>query len=167
MRAPTNEQMATIMGRVDFTRQAAMDEALHNEDGYRLQQRTHIIIGCGGVGSWLGLMLAMNGAHDKIALIDGQKLEPSNMNRIPCPPTWVGQNKAVALRRMIKFLRPQLEINVFPSHLSEDTLEWLKMLMNRSSAPIIWDCTDDARIQTKVFNYLNALRTEGYRVSFR
>ena len=144
-------ELNTVMGRIDYSRQEQMDRALRVERD--LIQHPHIIVGCGGVGFWLGIFLAMNGLENSLVLVDGDKLEATNLNRIPCPPSWIGVNKAIALRRIIKQMRPHIQVTCLPSFLSEDTLELLKKALNAHAyqAATVWDCTDDARIQTKVY----------------
>ena len=134
---------------IDYSRQADFDETF--SDSVSLNDSLHIIIGCGGVGFWLGLILAMQGVTD-FCLIEGQTIEPSNLNRLPVPLSWVGINKAVALRKIIRTVRPASKIIVFGKHLSKESLEsTTKFWCN--TPKLFWDCTDDARIQRVVFDY--------------
>lgn len=136
-------------GLIDYSRQQEFNSTFRNNmDGW-----FHAIIGCGGVGFWLGIILAMQG-YNNFTLFDGQILEPSNMNRIPVPPQWIGFKKVTALRKIIKQLRPETNIVNFPNHITEDNLDILgKMMTDNGMAFIIWDCTDDARIQRKVYDW--------------
>lgn len=139
----------TVMGHVDYARQRQMDARLGNQ---YMMNSCHVIVGCGGVGFWLALFLAMQGQRNMMTLIDGDKLEPTNLNRIPCPPSWVGINKAIALRRVIKNLRPGIEIRSVPCHVTDDTITFLeKGVQEVTHNTIVWDCTDDARVQVKIF----------------
>jgi molybdopterin/thiamine biosynthesis adenylyltransferase len=126
---------------VDYSRQEEMDNELdHNLD------RRIAVVGCGGVGSWLAILLAMTG-YRNITLRDGQKIEASNLNRLPVPQTWIGKNKAIALRKVIKYLRPDTNISVIPFHVTDEAG------FNRFLAQnvhMVYDCTDDARIQQKI-----------------
>lgn len=149
---------------IDYSRQREFDNVLNLH-----KQQTNYIIGCGGVGFWLGLILAMHG-HERFVLIDGQSIERSNLNRLPVPPTWVGINKAIALRKTIRTVRPLTSIHVVSTHITENTFDILKV--NVSGYRVIWDCTDDARIQKKIFKavgntphiHYRKLGYEGFKV---
>jgi len=141
---------------VNEDRQVAMNQALGI-----VPEEVNVIIGCGGIGFWLGLLVAMVGGR-YFVLFDGQNIDNSNLNRLPVPQTWVGQNKAVALRKMIRILRPDTVVT------TEDTLSMLEKLSSKikkeqnyysrtANVLNVWDTTDDARIQTKINAYVNTL----------
>lgn len=141
---------------IDYSRQQEFDAAL----GHIQNHQVNYIVGCGGVGFWLATILAMQGqAH--FVLIDGQKIERSNLNRLPVPPSWVGTNKAIALRKTIRTLRPVTAIHTVTTHITEDTFGILfddayVRLGNKHCIKTVWDCTDDGRIQKKIFKALKA-----------
>lgn len=57
-----------------------------------------IIVGCGGVSSFLlPCLLKLVGRETRITLIDGDTLEPRNLDRQLFKPEMIGQNKAEAL----------------------------------------------------------------------
>ena len=143
---------------VDYSRQTEFD----NEIGrYMAKDESNIIIGCGGVGFWLGLFLAMNGYQD-FFLIDGDKLDQTNLNRIPVPQTWMGTNKAIALRKLIRSLRPATRIVVLTAHITEDTLDVIRKFYENQNLyhTTVWDTTDNALIQSKINKFVNSIRTE-------
>lgn len=144
---------------VDYSRQNAFDEELNTD-----KQALNLIIGCGGVGFWLGLFLAMNG-HTNFILMDGDKLDQTNLNRIPVPPTWLGTNKAVALRKLIRTVRPITNIVAYTAHITEDTLSVISAfhIQRGRSNTIVWDTTDNALIQTKINKFVSNLDTVQYR----
>lgn len=121
---------------VDYSRQSEMTMDLGN-----LMSRRHVIVGVGGIGYWLGIQLAMLGATT-IVLIDADRVEPSNLNRIPVPLRMRGEYKVKALKAQIRMLRPTCHITCLPVHITADTLS----MVNAGSVHV-WDCTDDARIQ--------------------
>lgn len=143
-------QCAPQNPNVDYSRQDSLRDHLSALEA----PRTHIIVGCGGIGAWLAVTLAMYGQR-RITLMDGDKLEPSNMNRLPFPTTWVGRNKARATRDIIGMLRPDAVVSALAAHATENTLPALEHWIS-SGGCVLWDCTDDARIQRT----LNALATE-------
>ncbi|MFC1808868.1 ThiF family adenylyltransferase [Candidatus Omnitrophota bacterium] len=151
--------MATsrITSPVDYSRQSEFSNEMKN-----VLESVNVIIGCGGIGFWLGLFLAMNGT-DKFIFIDGDTIEHSNLNRLPVPETFVGFNKAHALKRQVRFLRKDTQITAIGRHATEDIITNIakKLVIEkfnyyytgRSSIPnlIFWDTTDDARFQQKYY----------------
>lgn len=63
------------------------------------------VIGCGGVGSWVALFLALAGVP-RIQLWDDDVVSVTNLNRLPLGPDSVGRSKAVALTFAINRLVP-------------------------------------------------------------
>lgn len=137
---------------IDYSRQNEFDNTLSNIHDRQL----NYIVGCGGVGFWLGIILAMQG-QENFVLIDGQQIERSNLNRLPVAPTWIGTNKAIALRRVMRSLRPVTAIRTVTEHIEASTLDIIiangRALIagNKTLHKVVWDCTDDARIQKKIF----------------
>lgn len=151
---------------VDYSRQAEFDRAL---GGHIIKSQLNYIVGCGGVGFWLGVILAMQG-QENFVLIDGQTIERTNLNRLPVPPSWVGHNKAIALRRVMRSLRPVTAIRTITEHITEETFSILSTggeharVGGRNLAKTVWDCTDDARIQKKIFK---AMKAASSRIHYR
>lgn len=144
----------------DYSRQQEMDTEL---DTTAIKENsTEMIIGCGGVGYWLAIMMALNG-HKNFVLIDGDKVDATNLNRLPVPQSWIGRNKAVALRKLIRYIRPDCRITVVSTHITEGTLglieQWLeKSVMSDYQMHLtVWDTTDDARIQNKINEFVKKL----------
>lgn len=70
-----------------------------------LPTRGVAVIGCGGVGSWIALYLALAGVTN-LWLFDFDTISESNLNRFPLGPDAVGQKKSEALAKAITLLRP-------------------------------------------------------------
>ena len=145
---------------VDYSRQEDLT-ASAGALNHMVNNNTHLIIGCGGVGYWLALSLAMMGVQDFI-LIDGQTIDNTNLNRLPVPQSWLGRNKAVALRKLIRFLRPATRISVLTAHITDETLNVIPdMLMNSHHHTFIynvWDTTDNAIIQRKIYDFVTNMK---------
>lgn len=60
------------------------------------------IIGVGGVGSWLAPAICLLKKPENVTVIDGDRLEPKNMNRQLFTEDDIGRNKADALARKYK-----------------------------------------------------------------
>jgi hypothetical protein len=138
---------------IDYSRQLELTDQLRQLDR-NVMTKKYIIVGCGGIGFWAGILLAMFGIKELI-LIDGQKIESSNLNRLPVPPTWVGTNKAIALRRIIRQMRPATVINCIVKNVNDENIDVLKSLTVGQRCTII-DTTDDARIQKKIYDCIGS-----------
>ena len=67
------------------------------------------IIGVGGVGSWVGMNMALTGVK-KIILVDHDKIEPHNLNRTIFRTLDIGEYKVFALSRLIYERREDIEV---------------------------------------------------------
>lgn len=67
------------------------------------------VVGCGGTGFWTAMLLAMSGTS-KLILIDFDKIEESNLNRIPLENAYIGYNKTDAVEVITKWIRPRCEL---------------------------------------------------------
>lgn len=136
---------------VDYSRQADLDQKIGS-----IKSQVSIIVGCGGIGYWLGIQLAMLGVQHFI-LLDGDKLDASNLNRLPVPQTWLGHNKAIALSNMIHWLRPLASVVVLQKHITSENMAMYEAVFSEvcgrvALLGILWDCTDNARIQKEIYN---------------
>jgi len=97
------------------------------------------VIGVGGTGSPIATLLARAGIGELI-LIDGDKLDKTNMNRVRGFRSQdIGKNKAQSLAKYIGALGLEVSVSAIPSYLNESA-EAIDAL---SSADVIFGCTDD------------------------
>lgn len=97
-----------------------------------------LVVGCGGIGFHVAKLLAMSGVTEIFAF-DPDTLEESNLNRLDITTEYVGQNKADIVKQVIKSLRPETRVKVFPFPLKDHTypkgVDW------------VIDCTDNHNSQ--------------------
>jgi tRNA A37 threonylcarbamoyladenosine dehydratase len=104
-----------------------------------LQLRTPSItvVGCGGIGFWVGKFCAMAGI-ETIHLFDPDTIEDHNRNRLDLTEKAIGVNKAQVLKDLIVELRPEVSCYAMPfkyqEHLAKKT-DW------------VIDCTDLSKSQ--------------------
>lgn len=67
------------------------------------------IVGCGGVGAWVAMFLALAGVPT-LYLWDFDDVSETNLNRLPLGPSYLHNNKALALRHMLNELVPRCDI---------------------------------------------------------
>jgi hypothetical protein len=92
------------------------------------------LVGCGGVGSWIGFMLALAGVPH-LYLFDSDVVSESNLNRAPYGAAMLGKPKTEALRALIATVRPNCKVDCHPNFTpqfadalllkDEDDLTWL------------------------------------------
>lgn len=82
----------------------------------RLASKRVLLIGCGSVGGHLALALARTGIGN-LALVDPQTFELGNTYRHACGMAYVGQGKALGLRREIERLVPYVKVTHFPEEI--------------------------------------------------
>lgn len=118
-----------------------IDEELYNrqKDLNLNQVNSAIIVGLGGTGSWVALLLALSGSKS-LLLMDADKLEPTNFNRIPVPKKDnLGKLKTVAISDLIRGLRPDCFIQI-EGRAGAFTLE-------AAQGDWLFDCTDSQPTQ--------------------
>ena len=74
----------------------------------RVRRSRILILGAGGIGSWLAHALAMMGVAELI-VVDPDRVEDRNRTRQPYPADTVGRRKVEVLGEMVTRLRPGLE----------------------------------------------------------
>ena len=118
------------------------------------------IVGCGGVGTWVGIFTAMSGVGE-IYLFDSDVIEEHNLNRLPYTYHEIGTKKTEALREYIKRIRPGCIIHCFDD-VTEVTMGFFDA--NRPSALIA--CTDNIKSQLMLHNYCKKNRVRFIRVGY-
>ena len=148
---------------------------LQGMDAAQQQQLLHssvLIVGAGGLGAPLLLYLAAAGLGD-ITIIDGDQIEPSNLNRQICfDSANIGKPKASTAAAMAKRLNPNIRINAIDAWLNAENAP---SLIKKGS--IIADATDRPEMRAlinrlchkngAVLVFGGATRLEGQIASFR
>lgn len=105
-----------------------------------LQSLRVAVVGLGGTGSPVATLLARAGIGELI-LIDGDKLDKSNMNRVRgYTAKNIKKKKAKSLKKFIESLGLNVDVIAFSSNLHESP----QAIDAISSADIVFGCTDDA-----------------------
>lgn len=102
-----------------FVRQRAMP----GHDQGALESRSVALIGCGGLGSWIGLGLVRMGIR-RLSLIDGDVFDRTNAPRQLMHGQDLGQPKASALaRHLVGYALNPCEVVAIPHDLTEQSLD--------------------------------------------
>lgn len=93
----------------------------NRQSALRLLSYKHVIvIGCGGIGNWVALDLALSGCVEKLYLIDPDTIEVSNLNRTIFRLSDVGKYKVDALCDIIFSRRSEQSIYKYAGYMTSD-----------------------------------------------
>lgn len=104
-----------------------------------------IVIGLGGLGSWIALDLALIGVGTLI-LVDPDKLEASNLNRTLFKYSQIGQLKTQAIKELILERRPDTIVVTIEDYFNTD-------ILNKYSVDYIFDATDNLSTRQMIHDY--------------
>ncbi len=156
----SNFENGKRVGIVDYSKQEEMNRDFVDVTDHT----TMIIVGTGGIGFWLGIHAAMLG-FKKFILFDGDKIDRTNLNRIPVQQAWVNKPKVLALKSTLRSLRPDIAVKVFSRNFAEEIdFEMLRTINNScfGMMNILFDCTDNAFTQRKLFKMCGKLSQTRY-----
>lgn len=124
---------------------------------------TCVVIGVGGIGSWVAMDLALVGVKNLI-LVDPDRIEATNLNRTLFKLEDIGRLKVDALKSLIEERRNDITVITHDERFEE------KMLKRYAKANFFFDCTDNLRTkdivkESKPENYLK-LGYDGFEVRF-
>lgn len=133
-----------------FREQLARNYAFLGEEGMeKLKQQRIIVVGAGGVGSWVVTMLVRSGCQ-KIKVIDFDQVSLSSLNRHSCATLKdVGVPKVECLKQHMKGIAPWCQIDAVNELWSKENAERLIFGEDGQYNPtFVIDCIDN--IDTKV-----------------
>lgn len=85
-----------------------------------------LVAGC-GIGSVIAECLLRLG-FENITIIDGDRVEDSNLNRQNYVESDIGLNKAIALRKRLLLINPEAEIEALPYYITVENLKELNVV---------------------------------------
>jgi sulfur carrier protein ThiS adenylyltransferase len=97
-----------------------------------------VIVGCGGVGTWAAIFLALAGTKNMV-LIDSDLVEIHNLNRTLFRPYHVGMKKVDALHELLLDIRPTLTVETYP--MRSDNIP--AMIRDQWTSHVVLDCRDE------------------------
>jgi tRNA A37 threonylcarbamoyladenosine dehydratase len=138
------------MSEQDNSRRFGGVERIYGRESLARFKQSHIIIvGIGGVGSWVVEALARN-AIGKITLIDMDVVAESNINRqLPALSSTLGRNKTEVMAERVREINSDCEICIIEDFLSKDNIEYL---IDKDANYII-DCIDNSRVKAALISW--------------
>lgn len=111
--------------------------AISLEEQKRLESSNVVVIGCGGLGGYIAEQLARLGIGS-LTLIDGDVIEPSNLNRqIMATEENIGRVKVEAALERLKVVNSEIRVQAISEWFTEEKgLEWLQ------GVDLVWDALD-------------------------
>ncbi|NPA34738.1 MAG: hypothetical protein GXO48_07425 [Chlorobi bacterium] len=114
-------------------------EEIGKEGQARIANSSVVVVGAGGLASGTLPLLASSG-FGKITIIDGDKIELSNLNRQPIySEEDIGKPKAIVATEKIKGINRETEVVACPEFISPENID--KLI---GKPDIIIDCSDNA-----------------------
>ena len=95
-----------------FTTRSSNEVYIRQESLGIVRDQTVLVVGCGGIGSWMGYFLGLAGV-ERLHLFDGDTIEAHNLNRLPFTPADVGRYKSEALADLIAKARSDVNVNAY------------------------------------------------------
>ena len=97
--------------------------ALYGEEGFKKLQNAHVmVIGCGGVGSWITEALCRSGVGT-LTLIDPDTVEIGNTNRqLHTTDLTINQYKVRALKNRLITINPEIKIHTLEITLTKENI---------------------------------------------
>lgn len=138
------------MSEQNYSRRFGGVERLYGKQALERFKQAHIIvIGIGGVGSWVVEALARN-AIGKITLIDMDVVAESNINRqLPALTSTLGQNKTDVMADRVREINADCEVCIIEDFLTKDNIE---DLISKEANYII-DCIDNSRVKAALISW--------------
>ncbi|PNK61177.1 ThiF family adenylyltransferase [Psychrobacter sp. FDAARGOS_221] len=124
---------------------------LYGQDSFANFEKAHVIvIGVGGVGTWVVEGLARTGVG-KLTLIDMDVLVASNVNRqLPALDSTFGRSKIESMAERAAQINPKLELELVDDFLTTENVAELlpsrqqaKQMLAEGKRVVVLDCTDD------------------------
>ena len=129
-----------------------------------------IVIGCGGIGSWVGLNLALSGRVSNLVLIDPDKIEETNLNRTPFRICDIGTYKVDALKYLI-LERRCIDIFVYKQETSKNLADIinahiLSLKSSYTNRDLMYETTLIVDCRDNVFSDFYHLNSKYYKLGY-
>jgi len=122
------------------------NEILDRQNRLGISPKNNIaIVGCGGIGVWVALFLALSGSN-RLILYDHDRVEFSNLARIPFQEEDVNKPKVEVLASLLSLLRPSLNVEAM-GKATELTLSTGGLMES------LIDCTDNVETQLMIWKW--------------
>ena len=115
-------------------------------------EKIAIVIGLGGIGSWIAIDLALIGIGTLI-LFDDDKIESSNLNRTLFKLSQVGEYKTKAVKQLISERRKNILV------ITNEELFQAEHLKKYNGIDYFFDCSDTTRLKDSLAEIKSKIET--------
>ena len=142
--AEKSQRAINMNQKQDFQRRFGGVSRLYGKQALNKFSSAHvIIIGIGGVGSWVVEALARN-AIGTLTLIDMDIVAESNINRqLPALSSTIGRNKIDVMEARIHEINPDCVVNKIDDFITQDNIAEMISI----DATFVIDCIDNSRVK--------------------
>ncbi len=144
-----------------------LDDVYERQNSIQLKHYySAVVAGCGGIGSWVSLLISLSGRIRKIILIDDDKIESTNLNRTPFRLKDIRKYKVDAIEELILERRVDIEIKKYRSRTNDEIISNILDDMWRGNS-VLFDCRDDlySDLNTISFNRRYKLGYDGLSIT--
>ena len=141
----------------NFQRRFGGVERLYGKQALEQFSQAHVVvIGIGGVGSWVVEALARN-AIGKITLIDMDIVSESNINRqLPAMSSTIGRNKCDVMAERVSDINEDCDVQIIDDFLTADNIQDLI----KPESTFIIDCIDNAKVKAGLIAWCKRSKTK-------
>ena len=135
---------------MDFERRFGGISRLYGDAGARRIAQSHlVVVGVGGVGSWVVEALARSGV-DRLTVIDADHVAESNINRqLPALQDTLGRAKTEVLRERIVSINARCQVDLVDAFVDAENLE----AVLPAEADWVLDCIDNFRVKAAMIAF--------------
>lgn len=130
---------------------------LYGDNGLLQLSRAHMmVIGVGGVGSWLAEALVRSGVG-QITLLDMDDVCITNINRqVHALQSTIGQNKIELMAQRLKDINPELTVNCIDDFLEVDNItDYIKQDID-----VVIDAIDSAKVKAALIAHCRSFKQQ-------
>lgn len=140
------------MHELDLDRRFGGLRRLYGVDAaQRLFDAHMVVVGIGGVGSWVVEAFARSGVS-RLTLIDMDHVAESNINRqVHALANTLGQSKVCAMADRIAQIHPKCQVNLVDDFVTPDN--WPGLVAHLTKPDVVVDACDNARAKAALANW--------------
>ena len=155
-REKVKEMSAEVKDSNPYSRLMALKRMGIVDNYERIRNYSVLIVGVGGVGSVAAEMLTRCGIG-KLTLVDYDKVEIANMNRLFYQPHHAGMLKVDAAKSILEFINPDVEITALNCHIAlTDGYDKLTDVISKG-VDMVLSCVDNFEARLVVNRICNSL----------
>lgn len=125
------------------------DLDLNKDNTINLRNKSALVVGAGALGNFVSLNLALLGIGS-MDIVDGDIIEPTNLNRQILLYDRIGQSKVETLQERIKKIDPKIKVNPINKFLEgKDPVLW----ENPNKYDVVFGCLDNREARMIVDSY--------------